>query len=124
MFVDVHARVFLRVYLCVCVFVSVCVCVCVQIFTVPVHRRMRFMILASDGLWDMVTNEEAVGMVAQCLAAKCRGGTVSTEEYRKQKEGACAEACRLMLRRALTRWTQHVGRADNVTVGVVAFNFD
>ena len=93
---------------------------------------------------NMVTNEEAVGMVAQCLsnaerknkpnsralpmragrpAAKPTGGKHAHEQARQQQQAACAEACRLMLRRALTRWTQYVGRADNVTVCVVAFDF-
>ncbi|XP_074293030.1 putative protein phosphatase 2C 59 [Silene latifolia] len=61
-----------------------------------VHSSLEFVILASDGLWDVVTNEEAVAMV-------------------KPMEDA-EEAAKKLMQEAYQR-----GSADNITCVVVCF---
>lgn len=61
-----------------------------------VDSALEFLILASDGLWDVVTNEEAVGMVKPIQEPE--------------------EAAKTLVREAFQR-----GSADNITAVVVRF---
>uniref|UniRef100_A0A0D9VC94 protein-serine/threonine phosphatase n=1 Tax=Leersia perrieri TaxID=77586 RepID=A0A0D9VC94_9ORYZ len=61
-----------------------------------VDSSLEFLILASDGLWDVVTNEEAVGMVKPIQDPE--------------------EAAKRLLQEAYQR-----GSADNITVVIVRF---
>jgi len=61
-----------------------------------VDSSLEFLILASDGLWDVVTNEEAVGMVKPILDSE--------------------QAAKRLLAEASQR-----GSADNTTCVVVRF---
>lgn len=73
----------------------------------------EFLILASDGLWDVVTNETACEIVKMCLQSSGRNdvkGDVSAEAVDK----ACSNAATLLTKMALARRS-----ADNVTVVVV-----
>ncbi|XP_020590206.1 probable protein phosphatase 2C 24 [Phalaenopsis equestris] len=73
----------------------------------------EFLILASDGLWDVVTNVTACEIVRMCLRRSGRGevkGDVSAETSDK----ACSDAATLLTKLALAR-----GSADNVTVVIV-----
>ena len=45
-------------------------------------RELRFIVMATDGLWDMMSNEEVVGLVAGHLAGI--KGTISATELQRQ----------------------------------------
>ncbi|KAJ0263801.1 Protein phosphatase 2C 37 [Hirschfeldia incana] len=70
------------------------------------------LILASDGLWDVVTNETACGVARMCLqgaaAAAADGGDSDTAH------NACSDAALLLTKLALARQS-----SDNVSVVVV-----
>jgi protein phosphatase 1L len=65
-----------------------------------------FIILASDGLWDVFTNQEAVDLVTSVL-----------QKYGPQtwKEGGFQEAAKVLTQEAFVR-----GSGDNIGVCVVA----
>ncbi|CAN7075324.1 unnamed protein product [Brassica oleracea var. botrytis] len=69
------------------------------------------LILASDGLWDVVTNETACGVARMCLkgAAAAEGGGDSDTAH-----NACSDAALLLTKLALARQS-----SDNVSVVVV-----
>ncbi|KAI3811565.1 hypothetical protein L1987_21290 [Smallanthus sonchifolius] len=77
------------------------------------------LILASDGLWDVVSNETACGLVSLCLKGnrpsaemKCPPAN-EVSEY-ENCDRACSNASLLLTKLALAR-----GSADNVSVVVV-----
>ncbi|KAF5836988.1 phosphatase 2C-like domain-containing protein [Dunaliella salina] len=62
----------------------------------------RFIILASDGVWEFITSKEAVDIVAQCDGAE--------------------EACRQLVDEAYQRWlVEEEGVVDDITAVVVKF---
>lgn len=63
-----------------------------------------FLLLASDGLWDVVTNEMACDVVRACL----------NRARAHNSDKACSDAATLLAKLALARHS-----ADNVTVVVV-----
>lgn len=73
------------------------------------------LILASDGLWDVVTNEMACSVARMCLR-----GAASTSQVGARPDGAeggdkvCSDAAMLLTKLALARRS-----ADNVSVVVV-----
>lgn len=69
-----------------------------------------FIVLASDGLWDMVSNQEAVDMVTQTIAAYKRNST-------KHPGGAFQEASEVLTLEAYVR-----GSTDNIGVCVISLN--
>lgn len=76
------------------------------------------LILASDGLWDVVTNETACEIVRMCL----RGNTppsASSSAERSGSDKACSDAAMLLTKLALARQS-----ADNVSVVVVDLRRD
>lgn len=75
------------------------------------------LILASDGLWDVVSNDTACGVVRMCLRAqKTRGGDSADGESSaaENSDKACADASILLTKLALARQS-----SDNVSVVVV-----
>ncbi|KAG0466467.1 hypothetical protein HPP92_018047 [Vanilla planifolia] len=70
------------------------------------------LILASDGLWDVVSNETACEIVKMCL----RGSGPVEDAGQEGSNKACADAATLLTKLALAR-ARH--NADNVTVVVV-----
>lgn len=76
------------------------------------------LILASDGLWDVVSNETACGVARMCL----RGRTHAPPELECKVDGvalemsdkACSDASMLLTKLALARHS-----TDNVSVVVV-----
>ncbi|CAA0819355.1 Probable protein phosphatase 2C 24 [Striga hermonthica] len=69
------------------------------------------LILASDGLWDVVSNETACGVARMCLLShKPPGNDIIGDS----SDEACSDASILLTKLALAR-----GSADNVTVLVV-----
>ncbi|KAM5556486.1 protein phosphatase 2C 37-like [Rosa sericea] len=78
------------------------------------------LILASDGLWDVVSNDTACGVVRMCLRAQktqgASGGDVADGESSggENSDKACADASILLTKLALARQS-----SDNVSVVVV-----
>lgn len=69
------------------------------------------LILASDGLWDVVSNETACSVSRMCL----RGGRKQRgSEHPANSEKACTEASVLLTKLALAR-----NSSDNVSVVVI-----
>jgi len=64
-----------------------------------IEEGVDFLILASDGLWDVVTNQEAVSMVLSIEDAQDAAKVLGDEAYRR-------------------------GSADNITCLIVRFNHD
>jgi serine/threonine protein phosphatase PrpC len=68
----------------------------------PTHK---FMILASDGVWEFITSKEAVDIVAQYETVE--------------------EACRQLVDEAYQRWlTEEEGVVDDITAVIVKFHHD
>lgn len=92
-----------------------------------------FLILASDGLWDVVSNETACSVVRMCLRGKVNGQLSSSAEREMTgaaagnvvvgggvlTDKACEEASLLLTRLALARQS-----SDNVSVVVVDLRRD
>lgn len=75
------------------------------------HEMPCFIILASDGLWDVFTNQEAVDRVEQVIQKYDPGRTKGWEE----DGGAFQEAAEVLTQEAYVR-----GSTDNIGVCVVA----
>ena len=80
------------------------------------------LILASDGLWDVVSNETACGVVKMCLKSQkpptppgSPGGYVTADG----SDRACSDASILLTKLALARHS-----ADNVSVVVIDLRKD
>lgn len=75
------------------------------------------LILASDGLWDVVTNETACGVARMCLKGKAKGKGVGADmpsSSEDEADKACNDASMLLTKLALARRS-----ADNVSVVVI-----
>lgn len=73
------------------------------------------LILASDGLWDVVSNETACGVVRMCMRAhRPPGGDVEHGIAGENMDKACMDASILLTKLALARRS-----SDNVSVVVV-----
>ncbi|CAN0854398.1 Probable protein phosphatase 2C 24 [Linum grandiflorum] len=94
------------------------------------------LIIASDGLWDVVSNDTACGVARMCLRGKGKGkaaggmvegegsaGTVEGENGRwgwaEKSDRACSDAAMLLTKLALARHS-----SDNVSVVVVDLRRD
>ena len=66
----------------------------------------ELLLLASDGLWDVLTNQEAVNLAQRCLR-------------RARQRGASRQAAARVAASVLTRAAVDQGSSDNVTVVVV-----
>ncbi|KAG8387904.1 hypothetical protein BUALT_Bualt02G0069900 [Buddleja alternifolia] len=71
------------------------------------------LILASDGLWDVVSNETACGVARMCLRGMA-AAAAAEEESRERSDKACNDASMLLTKLALARRS-----ADNVSVVVI-----
>lgn len=65
----------------------------------------EFLILASDGLWDVVSNEMACNVVRRCLAGR---------SLKRLSKGSAAEAAAMLAELAMGR-----GSKDNISVVVI-----
>ncbi|KAI4322109.1 hypothetical protein L6164_021829 [Bauhinia variegata] len=89
------------------------------------------LILASDGLWDVITNETACGVARMCLRGRSNaamGGPVELERQVEEEvaasasevsDKACSDASTLLTKLALARHS-----SDNVSVVVVNLRRD
>lgn len=91
------------------------------------NDRDEFLILASDGLWDVITNELACQVVRKCLDGRLRRrfsqGIVNEETSSTGQdeivndESRATEAAAVLAELAMAR-----GSKDNVSVVVVELN--
>ncbi|KAL0349248.1 UNVERIFIED_CONTAM: protein phosphatase 2C 37 [Sesamum angustifolium] len=79
------------------------------------------LILASDGLWDVVSNETACGVARMCLQSRkppspprSPGNDITVTEAGESSDKACSDASILLTKLALARHS-----TDNVSVVVV-----
>ncbi|KAM5182115.1 protein phosphatase 1D [Mantella aurantiaca] len=69
-------------------------------------RKHKFIIIGSDGLWNMVSAQDSVSL-CQELEKSCAAGE-------------CVQSCaKLLVNRALTQWRQRMLRADNTSAIVI-----
>jgi len=67
-----------------------------------IHPSDRFFILATDGVWEFISSDEAVSIVAKSYSPE--------------------EACEALAKSARKRWiTEEEGVVDDITIVVVAF---
>lgn len=78
-----------------------------------------FLILASDGLWDVVSNETACRVVRMCLNVRGPAGASSSEVGEGEKRSWYADASMLLSKLALARRS-----TDNVSVVVIDLKKD
>ncbi|KAB5544298.1 hypothetical protein DKX38_012410 [Salix brachista] len=84
---------------------------------VTVTERMEedeCLILASDGLWDVVSNDTACGVVRTCLRAQKPPSPPGSDGATGSSDKACSDASALLTKLALARHS-----TDNVSVVVV-----
>jgi serine/threonine protein phosphatase PrpC len=67
-----------------------------------------FLLLASDGLWDVMTNEDAVSCVETCLAEK------TENDYKTDRASQFASALRVLVGSAYT-----AGSRDNISAIII-----
>ncbi|KAH7549990.1 hypothetical protein ACOSQ2_025229 [Xanthoceras sorbifolium] len=72
------------------------------------------LILASDGLWDVVSNETACGVARMCLRGKKNNAGGSGKSESEKLDKACSDASLLLTKLAIARHS-----TDNVSVVVV-----
>ncbi|XP_022737422.1 probable protein phosphatase 2C 51 [Durio zibethinus] len=72
-------------------------------------NRDEFLILASDGLWDVISNEDACRVVRRCL-----NGQIRRKSLNIVNENRAAEAAAVLVELAIAR-----GSNDNISVIVV-----
>ena len=78
----------------------------VQVTIIGRAEEDELLLLASDGLWDVLTNQEAVNLAQRCLK-------------RARQRGASRQAAARVAASVLTRAAVDQGSSDNVTVVVV-----
>lgn len=76
----------------------------------------EYLILASDGLWDVVSNETACGVARMCLKGKGPAPSMQLESDAgiESSDQACSDAAILLTKLALARHS-----SDNVSVVVI-----
>ena len=80
--------------------------VAVQVTIIGRSKEDEVLLLASDGLWDVLTNQEAVNLAQRCLR-------------RARERGASRQAATRVAASVLTRAALDEGSSDNVTVVVI-----
>ncbi|XP_077338264.1 protein phosphatase 1D [Lithobates pipiens] len=74
-------------------------------------QKHKFIIIGSDGLWNMVSAQDSVSL-CQELEKSCASGE-------------CGQSCaKVLVNRALTQWRQRMLRADNTSAIVICISSD
>jgi serine/threonine protein phosphatase PrpC len=76
-----------------------------DIVTAPVNSTDKFLLLASDGLWSVISSVEAVHKIGVLMDA-----------------GKEDSACSVLIREAQTRWLKQGVIVDDITVVIAFFN--
>ncbi|EFJ23931.1 hypothetical protein SELMODRAFT_174627 [Selaginella moellendorffii] len=90
-----------------------------EVTCLPRHDNDECLILASDGLWDKVTNEAACDIARKCLSSRRPRRATSnvsrtSTSCEDEDDSPCGTAASLLLKVAL-----HNGSKDNITVVVI-----
>jgi len=83
-----------------------------EIKTLPITEKTEFLIIASDGIWDKITNDEAVNIIREKLGDLSKNTT-----FQNSKENFVYELCMDLVREADSRLS-----SDNTSCVVVVFN--
>lgn len=86
--------------------------------------RHQFLVLASDGVWNVLSNEEAASIVKRTLAGKIKVAPTQPRPGEKLTEAgssSLAKRAACTLRDAAYRASE--GKSDNISVLVVEFNW-
>ena len=73
------------------------------------YRNNQFVILGTDGLWNVITPQESV----ETLYSFCNGYPINGV--------ILDQAPKMMINKALERWSERKAVADNITVMIVSF---
>ena len=86
-----------------------------ELFTERVTRRDKFVVLASDGVWDHVDSQEAVELAGACFESGAAAGAGAGHG------GAAQRAADAIVARACERWKRAMngGYRDDITCVVV-----
>nr|XP_033777768.1 protein phosphatase 1D [Geotrypetes seraphini] len=80
-----------------------------SVYTIDPHQH-KYIILGSDGLWNMIPPQDAVSMCQE-------------QEERKGLMGEPGQSCaKMLVNRALGRWRQRMLRADNTSAIVICIS--
>lgn len=82
----------------------------------------EFMIIATDGVWEFLTSQEAVDIVARDLYASSNGKSSSADKIDRdlQITGDASIACQHLIEAAAAKWHEHEGDyRDDITALVV-----
>lgn len=90
-------------------------------YTAELGGAARVLLLASDGLWDFVPNQEAVDGAVQAATDSRRLAELDAAQTEAKGKGrdAAAEAqdaARSLMRVARARWLQRTGGSDDITI--------
>ncbi|CAD7694922.1 unnamed protein product [Ostreobium quekettii] len=77
-----------------------------EVMLIEASPEDDFLILASDGLWDVLTDSEAVSLIRECF-------------QRAEASGADQQMCASLAGRVLIKAALHRGSRDNITVTIV-----
>lgn len=72
---------------------------CPEVITTPISSDDSFLILASDGIWEFISSQEAVDMAARYV-----------------QEGRLEEGCQALVAEATKRWRREEDCVDDITV--------
>ena len=85
---------------------------------VPTDQMPCFLIVASDGLWDTIKNQEAVDMVAQIISEETLLATTTSNKTISWQKTACLQKAA----EALTLESYVRGSTDNIGVCIIALD--
>ena len=92
-----------------------------EIKTERVTPRDAFVVLASDGVWDHVSSDEAVRIVGECVNEEARGGTAVNRGLGGGDGLVWKRAADAVARKAAEGWRRSLGGVyrDDITCVVV-----
>ena len=73
-----------------------------EMLSIKLSSKDKFVIIASDGLWEFITEQEAVSIVGELVV-----------------QGKSEMSCSRLLNEAVHRWNQHSASVDDITIVIV-----
>ncbi len=52
-----------------------------EIYKLRLNKKDKFLILACDGLWDVMSNQEVVNFILKCIDKKCKNISKELANY-------------------------------------------